>query len=135
MSLGIYTKQTKKDFILPKILHQSQDKLRKMAYEEELIARAKWEQQERERIQREKELSDAQYRTGTEAEVPERYKRNFERRIGSYKTLKTMRHDKDPGRATGLIVNVDLFEQQNQSEAEALVPPAANTLYTNQQYK
>ena len=49
MSLGIYTKQTSKNFLLPKILDQSQDKLRKMALEEELIERAKWEQEERER--------------------------------------------------------------------------------------
>ena len=83
-----------------------------MAREEELIERAKWEQEERERRQR-SELSRAQYLTGTEAEVPERYKKNFEKRIGSLKTLKTMRHEKDPGRATGLNINVDLFEQQN----------------------
>lgn len=105
-----------------------------MAREEELIERAKWEQEERERRQRQ-ELSDAQYRTGTEAEVPERYKKNFEKRIGSLKTLKTMRHEKDPGRATGLNINVDLFEQENQSEQEVLVSPIATTLYSNQQYK
>ena len=46
-----------------------------------------------------------------------------------------MRHEKDPGRATGLNINVDLFEQQNQSEQEVLVSPIATTLYSNQQYK
>ena len=67
-------------------------------------------------MKRLKELSDAQYRTGIEAEVPTRYKRNFEKRIGSIKTLKTMRCEKDPGRATGLNINVDLFEEKGQSE-------------------